>query len=224
MHAITHTETWTGARGKRRRSFRQPRDHVPVRLRAGGSAAIRPLHSGEEAPLLAVFDQMSSTSLANRYLVGLPRLTRSMIDALVRVDGQDHVAWLGSVDDRPAGIARYVRVGPATAEVALEVADADHGRGLGTALLDAVTTLACLNGIQRIHAIVLPDNRPSQRLLTKIGVPLLPSGSALEGEAALRLLDPPRVDRAAVVTLATRALDARDAPDGSWTTALDPPN
>ncbi len=198
---------------------RAPRDHVPVQLRDGGLASIRPLRAGEEAPLLAVFDQMSARSRANRYFVGVPALTRSMISTLVAVDGRDHVAWLASMDGRPVGIARYIRVQPATAEIALEVGDRHHGRGLGTVLLDAVTTLACVNGIRRVEAIVLPENRPSQRLLAKIGVPLRPSGPTLEGEGALRLLDPPRIDRAAVVALAARGPVARAGSDGAWTRA-----
>jgi RimJ/RimL family protein N-acetyltransferase len=200
-------------------SSRASRDHVPVQLRDGGRVSLRPLRAGEEAPLLAVFDQMSSKSRANRYLVGLPALTRSMISALVAVDGRDHVAWLASMDGRPVGIARYIRVEPVIAEVALEVGDEHHGRGLGTALLDAVTTLACVNGIRRVEAIVLPENRPSQRLLAKIGVPLRRVGPTLEGEGPLRLLDPPCVDRAAVVALAARGLVAQGSSDGAWTRA-----
>lgn len=207
-------------RFSRLRPSQAPRDHVPVKLRDGDIAAIRPLRAGEEAPLLAVFDQMSPRSRANRYLVGLPALTRSMIAALVSVDGRDHVAWLASVEGRPVGVARYIRVEPATAELALEVGDAHHGRGLGTALLDAVTTLACVNGIRRVEAIVLPENRPSRRLLTRIGVPLRPSGLTLEGEGPLRLLDPPRVDRSAVVALAARGLAAEAGSDGPWTAAV----
>jgi RimJ/RimL family protein N-acetyltransferase len=203
----------------RPRPSRTPRDHVVVPLRDGGVAAIRPLRAGEKAPLLAVFDQMSPTSRASRYLVGLPALTRSMISTLAAVDGRDHVAWLASVDGRPVGVARYIRVEPTTAEIALEVADAHQGRGLGTALLDAVTTLACVNGIRRVEAVVLPDNLPSQRLLSRIGVPLQARGSTLEGNGPLRLLDPPSVDRAAVVALAARGLDAQAGSERAWTTA-----
>jgi GNAT superfamily N-acetyltransferase len=166
-----------------------------------------------------VFEQMSPNSRSNRYLVGLPALTPSMISALVAVDGRDHIAWLASVDGRPVGIGRSVRVGRTTAEVALEVGDAHHGRGLGTVLLDAVTTLACVNGIRRVEAIVLPENRPSQRLLRSIGVSLRSSGPILEGSGPLRLLDPPRVDREAVVALAARGLASQAGSEYSWTTA-----
>lgn len=194
-------------------------DHVHVPLRDGGLAAIRPLRPGEEGALLSVFDQMSPSSRANRYLVGLPALTRNMIAALVAVDGRDHIAWLASVDGRPVGIGRSIRVGPATAEIALEVGDVHHGRGLGTVLLDAVTTVACVNGIRRVEAIALPENRPSQRLLRTIGVSLRSSGPLLEGSGPLRLLDPPRVDRKAVVALAARDLASRAGSEYSWTTA-----
>ena len=206
-------------RSTRPRPSRAPLNQVVVRLRDGGLAALRPLRPGEEGPLLSVFDQMSPNSRANRYLVGLPALTPSMIATLAAVDGRDHIAWLASVDDRPVGIGRSVRVGPATAEVALEVGDAHHGRGLGTVLLDAVTTLACVSGIRRVEAIVLPENRPSQRLLRSIGVSLRSSGPILEGSGPLRLLDPPRVDREAVVALAARGLASQTGSEYSWTTA-----
>jgi RimJ/RimL family protein N-acetyltransferase len=192
---------------------------VAVSLRDGGLAALRPLDAGHEAALVEVFGQLSPTSRANRYLVGLPVLTRSMISALVAVDGHDHVAWLASVEGRPVGIARYVRTRPAQAEIALEVADAHQGRGLGTALLDTITTLACVNGIRRLEAIVLPDNRPSLRLLARIGVPLLPCGPTLEGSGPLRLLDPACVDRAAVVALAARSRVVQSGRERAWTTA-----
>jgi RimJ/RimL family protein N-acetyltransferase len=208
MHRLTHPSTPSALT-----------QHVPITLRDGGAAAIRPLHAGEEAPLLAVFSQLSPRSRLYRYFVGISALSRGMISALVAVDGLDHVAWLASVDGEPVGIARYIRVGPATAEVALEIGDAHHGRGLGTALLDTVTTLASVNGVRRIEAAVLAENLPSRRLLGKFGVCLHATGSTLEGSGPLRLLDPSRVDRAAVVALAARDRDLHAGSDEPWTTA-----
>jgi RimJ/RimL family protein N-acetyltransferase len=103
-----------------------------------------------------------------------------------------------------------------TAEVALEVVDAEQGRGIGTVLLDAVTTVAAVHGIERVQAMVLQDNTPSRRLLQHLGIPLAWSGEALEGEGPLRLLTPPRLDRARVVALAART---RSGPDQASTTA-----
>ena len=190
-------------------SARSGVDHVDVPL-AGGSAALRPLRHGETEPLLSVFERLSPASRASRYLVGMPRLPSPMRDLLVAVDDCDHVAWLATVDGAPAGIARYVRVAPDTAEVAFEVVDAHHGRGLGTALLDVVTTVAQARGVRRVRATVLPTNAPSLRLLARLGNPLSANDGVLEGESALRLLDPARVDRGAVLALAMRRTTGQD--------------
>lgn len=164
--------------------------------------ALRPLRPGEVEALLAVFDGMSTASRASRYLVGMPRLPATMLASLVDVDGHEHVAWVAGVDRRPVGIARYVRVAPATVEVAFEVVDAWQGRGVGTMLLDAVTTVAAAHGVRRLRASVHPANAASLHLLARVGMRLTLNDGLLEGESVLRLLDRPRLDRRAVVDLA----------------------
>ena len=192
------------AAASRPHSIRGGRDHVVARLAHGGLATLRPLRPGETESLLNVFESLSPASRASRYLTGMVRLPATMLTALAAVDGHDHVAWLAAVDGWPAGIARYVRVGADTAEIAFEVADAHQGRGLGTLLLDTVTTAAAARGVRRLRATVLPANEPSLRLLARLGIPLTLTDGLLEGEGPLRLLDPARVNRDAVVALALR--------------------
>lgn len=187
-----------------------PRAHAVVRTWAGSVAELRPLERGEADPLLAVFAGMSLESRADRYLMGLPSLPLSILDALTDVDGCDHAAWLASVRGQPAGIARYLRLDPGLAELAFEVADDYQGRGLGVALLDAITTVACGQGIRRVRATVLASNLRSRRLVSRVGIRLRPGDGVLEGEGSLRLLNPPRVDRGAVLALA-RTRDQRPA-------------
>jgi RimJ/RimL family protein N-acetyltransferase len=177
---------------------------VRVELPDGGTADIRPLADGESAPLLEVFAGLSAESRASRYLVGTPRLPGPMVRHLSATDGLMSVAWLASVDDRAAGIGRYVRTtgDPCTADVALEVVDEHQRRGLGTVLLDTITTLAAVNGVRRLHATALPQNTASRRLLSGVGIQMSWDGGVLEGTAPLRLLDPRAVDRRAVVELA----------------------
>ena len=184
-------------------------DAVPVRLPGGRVVALRPLRRGERDPLLAVFDGMSSASRARRYLTGMVRLPSTMLEPLTDVDGHRHVAWLASVDGQPVGIARCVRDAAGVADVAVEVVDDHHGLGIGSALVDAVTTVAAARGVRRVRASLTPDNEPSRRLVTRIGVRLRVVDDLLEGEGRLRLLDPPRVDRRAVLALARRAEDQR---------------
>jgi RimJ/RimL family protein N-acetyltransferase len=185
---------------------------VTVRLR-DGLAELRPLGPGEEEPLAHVFAAMSPESRASRYLTGLSQMPSAMRTALAAVDGHRHVAWLASVEGQPAGIARYVRTAPCSAELAFEVVDAHHGRGLGTALVDVLTTVAAVSGIQRVEATLLASNKPSLHLLQRIGLSFQASSGTLEGSGPLRLLDPARVDRPAVVRL---ALAAAAGPNGSW--------
>ncbi len=190
---------------------------VRVSLPDGGTAQLRPLKDGESTPLLEVFAGLSADSRASRYLTAMPRLPESFVRGLSATDGLVRVAWLASVDDRPAGIARYVRMSedPCAAEVAFEVVDEQQRRGLGAALLDTITTVAVANGLRRLQATVLPENRASLRLLSRLGIPMSFVDGVLEGSAPLRLLDPPRINRRAVVELARLSVPAPAEP--VWT-------
>ena len=156
-------------------------DVVPLRLPGGRVVELRPLRRGERDPLLAVFEGMSSASRARRYLTGMVRLPSAMLEPLTGVDGHRHVAWLASSEGRPVGIARYVLEGAGVAEVAMEVVDDHQGLGIGSALVDAVTTVAAARGVRRVRASLTPDNEASRRLVTRIGVRLQVVGALLEG-------------------------------------------
>ena len=178
---------------------------VPVGIR-GGPAWLRPLGPDEAEPLQAVFDAMSLESRYARYLQGMSELTPGMTRMLTAVDGTDHVAWLASIGDRPAGIARYLKVDPRTAEIAFEVADEFQGRGLGPALVDTVTTIAASSGVRRLQAMVLGSNRHSRRLLSLVGLELArQDGGVLEADGPFHLLERPRLNRSEVVRLALAA-------------------
>ena len=57
------------------------------------------------------------------------------------------------------GHAVYIQLDETRAEVAVEVADRMHGRGLGTVLIERLASVAEQRGITRFLAEVLPDNR-----------------------------------------------------------------
>jgi GNAT superfamily N-acetyltransferase len=179
-------------------------DVVVARIRAG-VVAVRPLEAGNHVALRAVFDGMSHASRYSRYLTGLGGLPSSMARALTDVDGRRHVAWLASIDGEPVGIGRYICIAPHIAEVAFEVVDGHHGRGIGTVLLDVLTTVAAVSGIQRLEATVLPTNAPSLRLLERVGLTFRVEDGLLEGSGRLQLLATPRVDRPAVARIALAA-------------------
>jgi len=163
---------------------------VCATLRDGGLVTLRPLGQGEVGPQVAVLEGMSEASRYQRFLVAMPpRLPGPVLAALGDVDGHRHVAWLASVDGRPVGIARYVLVDTGTAELAFEVVDAEQGRGIGTALLDALAVTAAGNGVRRFRASVHPGNAASVRLLRHVGLRLHLVDGLLEGASELRVPD-----------------------------------
>lgn len=183
--------------------------HMTVRLRDGGSCVLRPLRAGELDVLDDVFAGLSHDSRRERYLVPMPRLPASSRRQLADVDGYDHVAWVALLGGEPAGICRYVRTTKDTAEVAVEVVDAAQGRGVGSTLVDAVTTAAQANGVIWLEAVVRPGNHASVRLMSKVGIDLVLEDGLLMGRGRLRLLGPPpRVNRRAVRILAAAAAAA----------------
>ncbi|HZU40192.1 MAG TPA: GNAT family N-acetyltransferase [Solirubrobacteraceae bacterium] len=65
------------------------------------------------------------------------------------------------------GHAEYLIVAPGTAEVAVVVADAAQGQGLGTSLVARVAEHAARHGVTRMVATVLPDNVAMTRLFQR---------------------------------------------------------
>ena len=60
---------------------------------------------------------------------------------------------------------------PASAEVAVAVADELQGRGIGRALVEAAVEWARRDGFATLTATMLADNPAIQRLLTGLGLP-----------------------------------------------------
>lgn len=152
-----------------------------------------------------VFAGMSDRSRRQRFLVPMPRLPGSHRRALADVDGKDRVAWVALDGDEPVGLARWSRTGLGRAEIAFEVADAHQRRGIGSALVDAVTTVAAHLGVHELEATVEPDNRASVRLLGRLGIRLRMVDGLLEGSGLLHLGEVPVVNRGAVLAVALMA-------------------
>ncbi len=73
--------------------------------------------------------------------------------------GPDRIGLLAVAPDGAViGHALCVDMGEETAEVAVEVADGLHGRGLGTILIGRLAELAEQHGTRMLVAAVLPDN------------------------------------------------------------------
>jgi acetyltransferase len=58
---------------------------------------------------------------------------------------------------------------PAEAEFATIVADAYHGQGLGTVILERLIEIGRVEGLQRITAVTLPENLAMKRVFERLG-------------------------------------------------------
>jgi RimJ/RimL family protein N-acetyltransferase len=153
-------------------------------LRRSTRVRIRPLTPSDGAAVDAVFAGLSPTSRRQRFLGPRDRLTPAMRRALLAVDGERHVALVAEAgpDRVPVGIARYVADGPGRAELAYEVVDAWHGRGVGTRLVRKLVRTARAAGVAELHGLVAADNHASLALLRRV-LPQLRTTTTADGIA-----------------------------------------
>ena len=137
---------------------------------------IWPLLPTDARALREGFRRLSAESRRNRFLSALADLDDAMLRRLVDgVDGARHIALVLIVlppDGReaPVGVARLVQdpADPATADIAVTVADEWQGCGVGTALVSALMRRRPA-AVSRLRTAVQAGNRASLALLAGAG-------------------------------------------------------
>jgi acyl-CoA synthetase (NDP forming)/RimJ/RimL family protein N-acetyltransferase len=130
-----------------------------VVLRDGSTTHVRPIRPTDADALQAFHVAQSEHSTYLRFFAHLSRLSERDLARFTVVDHEDRVALVAvTADDEIIGVARYDRIDPDVAEVAFNVADAHHGRGLGSVLLEHLAAAARERGVRRFTAEVLPQN------------------------------------------------------------------
>jgi acetyltransferase len=130
-------------------------------LNDGTRVAIRPIRPDDKHELAEGLERLSDESVQRRFLAPKARFTQAELRYLTEVDGHDHVALVAERLDRVAD-------DPETAEMAIVVADAFQGRGLGSLLADALAEAALEHGVRRFSATILSDNHAVQRVLSRL--------------------------------------------------------
>ena len=142
---------------------------IPVSAKDVAGLLLRPVLPGD-AERSKSNGAFSRETLHRRYQGSAP--TEARLAYLFEVDYIDHFVWVvtDGVDGPVVADARFIRDedDPASAEVALTVADAYQGRGIGTLLLGALAVAARVDGIERFHGRVLSDNPPARALGDKV--------------------------------------------------------
>jgi acetate---CoA ligase (ADP-forming) len=142
---------------------------LDVLLTDGGGARVRPIRP-EDGPLLVDFFQtLGPESRYFRFFRLKETLEPAEVEYFTNVDYRDRMALVAVLGGRMIAVARYDREDEETAEVAFAVADQHQGRGLGTQLLQLLTSYARSHGITGFRAYVLPENRQMMRLFRNSG-------------------------------------------------------
>ena len=151
-----------------------------ARIRDGTPVTVRPIRP-EDVPLMVGFhESLSERSVYTRYFQAMGLDRRTAYERLMRVcfvDYDREVALVAERKDHETGEPEILGVGrlskhcivPGEAEVALLVSDRFQHQGLGTTLLEKLLEVARVQGLSRITADMLFENRPTQRLLEKLG-------------------------------------------------------
>ena len=132
--------------------------HELVRLRDGSQVTLRAVRAGDEPALLAFLESMRPEYRRMRFFSGAADMITAAHEA-ARVDTDR----FGLVAHDETGVliahAVCIQLDRARAEVAVEIADHLHGRGLGTILVERLADMAERRGITRLVAEVLPENQ-----------------------------------------------------------------
>jgi acetyl coenzyme A synthetase (ADP forming)-like protein len=142
-------------------------------LRDGSTLAVRPIRAEDEADLARFYSELSLESRVFRFFAAVANADAS-VKRMSQVDYTTRYGIVASAgeDQRIVGHAMYVAVEARKAELALAVADAYQGKGLGTILLGQLAEAAAEAGIQVLEAVVRPENHRMLTVLRESGFPL----------------------------------------------------
>ncbi len=130
-----------------------------VILRDGSVAHVRPITPDDADDLRQFHAEQSPHSIYLRYFGPMPVPPESLVRHATVVDYRDRFVLVATLRDKPIGYAHFVRLDEESAEVAFQVADKLHGKGVGSLLLEHLAAVALDLGVSRFVADVLPENR-----------------------------------------------------------------
>ncbi len=143
----------------------------------GTRLKVRPIKP-EDAELERKFvASLSEQSRYFRFFYRLHQLTPAMLARFTQVDYDRELALVALAPDPPArdaetiiGISRYIANHDGeSAEFAVVVADAWHGRGIGRMLMERIIDSAKKRGLKRLEGLVLRANQGMLKFADKLG-------------------------------------------------------
>lgn len=132
---------------------------VTIQSSGADHTVLARLEPTDREPLCRFFYRLSPESLYRRFQVPIHRPDQVPVDRLLSIDRVNREAVASVVDGQIVGVARFSRLaGSDVAEIAVVVADAWQGQGIGTRLLAALRECATRAGIRRFVMVFQADN------------------------------------------------------------------
>lgn len=114
-----------------------------------------------------VFNGLSPLSRHLRFQGSVAELSPATRRSLTALDGRTHVAIAAFAQD-PIGIVRLIDLGDGCAELAVEVVDHWHGRGVGSQLLQVARDRAADMGYRELVGELLAVNAAAYAALRRV--------------------------------------------------------
>jgi GNAT superfamily N-acetyltransferase len=149
-----------------------------VVLRDGSTLRLRSLVPGDEAWLGAVDSLVSADR--NAAFVRLLPSTSEHVERVVNARPEEAFALVGEVAGKPCAVATYRRWPdrPDRAEVAIAVAEAAQGRGIGTHMLETLADIGREHGLEAFESELGGSHDAMKRVLSDSGFDM---GAHLDG-------------------------------------------
>lgn len=136
-------------------------------LRNGISMLLREIKPDDKQGLLDGFHRLKGKSIYFRFFSARHELTEKELKYFTEIDFEHHVAILATImsegKEQIIGVGRYIEFedddSERVAEIAFIVDDECQGLGVGTILFEQIVTIAQNNGISKLQADVLLDNK-----------------------------------------------------------------
>jgi len=168
-------------------------------MKDGERALIRPIRPEDEPAMVRFHQTLSERSVYLRYFHVTSLSNRIEHDRLTRIcfiDYDREIALIALRTDPATNQAEVAAVGRLSklhgkneAEFAILVSDLYQRRGLGTGLLRRLIEIGRAEGLDRITAAILPENREMQTVAARLGYELKLSGGGDLVNAAIELRD-----------------------------------
>jgi acetyltransferase len=127
-----------------------------------------------DAPRVRAFlERLSRQTRVKRFFMAMPEIDERTVSHFTFYNPRQRIvvaatAPLAGVEEM-IGLADIALVDTGVAELGIVVDDEHQGSGVGTALLEAVSSLAAAHGATHLRAELLDHNRPMIRLLERLG-------------------------------------------------------